>query len=74
MDQIRALPEKYYNPADAGETAEFLWSSAKSVGNTELCSILNAAIRSDDPTVIMHAVVLSCAINKRRLGNRREVS
>ena len=40
------------------------------VKGKELCSILNTAIREDDPTVIMHAVVLSIAINKRRVGDR----
>ena len=70
VDQIRHLPEKYYNPADVGAFAELLWSSGKDVGGSELCSILNAALRGDDPAVIMHAAVLSCGINARRLINR----
>ena len=70
LDQIRSLPKEQYDRADAGETAEYLWSSAKSVGGTELCSVLNAAIRADDPANIMHAVVLSCGINARRLNSR----
>ena len=70
MSDIEKLSQNDYKRADVGSLAEFLWTSGKTVKGKELCSILNAAIREDDPTVIMHAVVLSVAINKRRVSNR----
>ena len=68
VDQMRGMQEKNnYDPASVGETAEFLWTSAKSVvPGKRLYSIINEIIREDDPTVIIHAVVLSCGINTRR--------
>lgn len=38
-------------------------SSAQKHGATELCSILNRAIREDDPNATIHAVVFAYAIN-----------
>ena len=38
-------------------------TSAKRHGNTELCSIVNCAIREDDPNAIVHAAVFANAIN-----------
>ena len=38
-------------------------TSSKCHGNTELCSILNRAIREDDRKTIVHASVFSNAIN-----------
>lgn len=73
-DQIRKIPPDHYNRSDASETAQFLWSSAKAVGDTELCSILNAVIRDDDPATIMHAAVLSCGVNRALVGDRESVA
>ena len=38
-------------------------SSAQRHGSAELCSILNCAIREDDPNATIHAVVFANAIN-----------
>ena len=38
-------------------------TSALRHGSTELCSILNRAIREDDPNATIHAVVFARAIN-----------
>ena len=38
-------------------------TSAKRHDGTELCSILNCAIREDDPNTTVHAVVFANAIN-----------
>ena len=40
---------------DAGVKAELFWSSAMKIKGAELCSILNAAIRRDQPHNIVHA-------------------
>ena len=42
-------------------------SSAKKHGEAELCSILNKAIREDDPNTTVHAVVFAHAINMQLL-------
>ena len=70
MGQIHNLPENKYNHGDIGTFAELLWSSGKTVKGKELCSILNAALREDDPTMVMHAVVISIALNTRRVSDR----
>ena len=64
VNQVRHLPEKHFNLADVTDFTELLWTSAIPIGGTELCSIINAALREDDPKIIMHAVVFSCAIDK----------
>ena len=52
---------------DGAATAEMLWTSARKVeGKSEICSIVNAAIREDDPSNIVHAVVFARAIELRR--------
>ena len=38
-------------------------TSAKRHGKTELCGILNRAIREDDPNATIHAAVFANAIN-----------
>merc|ERR1719247_3461935 len=51
---------------DAGVKAEMFWSSSLSIQGTELCSILNAAIRQDLPTNIAHAAVFAKGLEMRR--------
>ena len=48
-----AMAEK--NEHGAGVMAEMFWSSSLSIQGTELCSILNAAIRQDHPDNIVYA-------------------
>merc|ERR1712025_769345 len=48
---------------DLGDTAQYLWTSAKRHGGSELCSILNRALREDDPNATVHAAVFANAIN-----------
>ena len=48
-----AMAEK--NEHGAGVMAEMFWSSSLSIQGTELCSILNAAIREDDRDNIVYA-------------------
>ena len=43
------------NEHGAGVMAEMFWSSSLSIQGTELCSILNAAIRQDHPDNIVYA-------------------
>ena len=46
-------------------------TSAKQHGDAgELCTILNRAIREDDPNTIAYAVVFARAVNIRLLNNR----
>merc|ERR1711904_548941 len=40
-----------------------LWTSAHTLRGRELCSVLNEAIRNDKPDVIIHAAVITHAIN-----------
>merc|ERR1712159_66586 len=47
----------------AGQTAQYLWTSAQQHDGTELCTILNRAIREDKPNTAIHAVVFANAIN-----------
>merc|ERR1712025_1039226 len=54
---------------DLGETAQYLWTSAKRHEGTELCSILNRALREDDPIAIVHAAVFANAINLLLVGD-----
>ena len=51
---------------DAGVKAEMFWSSPITIQGTELCSILNAAIRDDDPINVVHAAVFAKGIEMRR--------
>jgi len=55
---------------DVGSTAQYLWTSAQRHGTTELCSILNRAIREDDPNATIHAVVFANAINMLLVEDR----
>ena len=54
---------------ELGAVAVLLWTSAKKLAgvpeahNKELCSLLNAAIRSDDPRLMSTVAVLSRGIN-----------
>merc|ERR1712032_1516886 len=54
------------NEHDAGVMAEMFWSSALSIKGTELCSMLNAAIREDDREYIVYAAVFAKGIETRR--------
>ena len=45
-------------------------TSARQHGNTELCSILNSAIRADDPYATIHAAVFAHAININLMKSR----
>ena len=45
-------------------------SSAKHHEGTELCSILNGALREDDPNVTIHAAVFANAINMLLVDSR----
>ena len=45
-------------------------TSAKKHGGTELCSILNRAIRDDDPHAIIHAAVFAHTINLKLKEDR----
>ena len=68
-----ALVENDELAEDAGVKAEMFWSSELSIHGTELCSILNAAIREDDPHSIVHAVVFAKGIEIRRNMDRRNL-
>lgn len=59
---------------DAGLTAEMCWTSAINIDGTELCSILNAAIRADDPCNIVHAAVFAKGIEMRRNMDRSKMN
>ena len=65
--KISTIPRRHHDPANVGETAQYLWTSSEHFNGAELCSILNQTIREDDPSNIWHAVVLSCAINRMLL-------
>jgi len=54
---------KKHKGGEIGKIAQYLWTSAQRHGNTELCGILNQAIREDDPHAIVHAAVFANAIN-----------
>jgi len=70
---------KLYEPAfsrskelqtDMGAIAEYLWTSAARMNKTEFCGILNSAIRGDEPSDMIHAIVICRAINLRRMTAR----
>ena len=44
-------------------------TSAKKHGGSELCSILNRALREDDPIATVHAAVFANAINLLIMGD-----
>lgn len=53
--------------------AEYLWTSAQQLrgdSGPEFCSILNKAIRLDDPVDMVHAVLIIRAINVRTVVRR----
>ena len=68
-----AMAENDELEEDAGVKAEMFWSSATKIQRTELCSILNAAIRADDPCTIVHAVVFAKGIEIRRNMDRENL-
>ena len=72
MDIVNDVLREADDGSDAGETAEYLWTSAKKIKGVqmELCSILNAALREDEPDRIAHAVIFASAINLRRVESR----
>lgn len=54
-----------------GNAAEYLWTCAKMLPNDmEFCGLVNEALRRDEPTALLHAVVLVNAINRSRLQLR----
>jgi len=57
------VQSKKHKGGDIGKIAQYLWTSAKRHDGSELCSILNRAIREDDPNAIIHAAVFANAIN-----------
>ena len=64
---------------NVANAATYLWTSAKSMrkpGDTsdgiELCSVINAAIRSDEPRQLIHACAIVRGINVLCVANRRE--
>ena len=61
MDIVNDVLREADDGSDAGETAEYLWTSAKKIKGVqmELCSILNAALREDEPDCIAHAVIFA---------------
>ena len=61
-----AMAENNERSEDAGVKAEMFWSSSLSIQGTELCSILNAAIRQDLPSNIAHAAVFAKGLEMRR--------
>ena len=50
--------------------AQRLWTSAQQLGGVQLCSILNAAIRSQDGTQCSHAATIARAINELVVARR----
>ena len=48
-------------------------TSAKKHGGSELCSILNRALREDDPITTVHAAVFANAINIVLMGDEVEI-
>ncbi len=61
---------------DVGDTAELLWTSAETFRgmrehNKEFCSLLNAAIRSDDARLMPSTAVLVRAINALCVAERK---
>ena len=54
---------EFSNPAQIMYVAVRLWTSSALLGGRELCSILNEAIRKDEPGVIGHGAMIAHAIN-----------
>jgi len=52
---------------DVAAAAEYIWTSNKSLNLLEFCSMLNAAIRGDNPDEMVHAAMFARAINARRV-------
>lgn len=52
------------------KTAELFWTSPHCLNETEFCSMLNEAIREDNPEFLMHAMVVVCALNRLRVTAR----
>lgn len=46
------------------QAAEYLWTSPNCVQGRELCTLINTAIRRDDPEDLVHAIVIVAGINK----------
>lgn len=59
---------------DMGTAAEFLWTSTNSLEDKrEFCSILNLAIRQDNPKYLVHAAVVVAGINiiRQKISGRK---
>lgn len=52
---------------DVSSACEFLWTSAERLRGLEFCSIINLALREDDPLDIVHVSVISRCLNSRRV-------
>lgn len=60
-----------------GRAAEFLWTSTNSLEDgREFCSILNLAIRQDNPKYLVHAAVVVAGINiiRQNLSGRQAMA
>ena len=57
-------------PAQLMHIAVRLWTTAEELGGRELCAILNAAIRRDEPAVITHVAAIAHAINAHCVTRR----
>jgi hypothetical protein len=65
--------EEFTDPTQVMYVAVRLWTSAHTLGGRELCSVLNEAIRNDEPDAINHAAIIAHAMNafcvtRRALG------
>jgi len=52
---------------DVAAAAEYIWTSNKALNLLEFCSMLNAAIREDNPDEMVHAAMFARAINCLRV-------
>lgn len=57
-----------------GKAAEFIWTSAKGLCEKEFCTILNEAIRMDEPVDMVHAAVFSRGLNALRVQRGDDLS
>ena len=63
--------QEFTDPAQVMHVAVRLWTSAYTLRGRELCSVLNEAIRNDEPAVVFHAVVITKAICEFCVKRRR---
>lgn len=59
---------------NVGNACEYLWTSTKKMAGTEFCSILNAAIRRDEPLDMVRAIMVVKGINVRRVLLREQMA